>query len=468
MLAVLVSVTVTMVTNASAHRTDGYSSDSTIGMTSTDWMSWLHPATQLSQLSLPGTHDTGAYIFGGDLAFTQSMSMERQLLSGIRAWDIRLAFDPNNHDQLMVYHGPAPQGHIFDRDVLATASDFLDDHPSEVIVMRIKHERGSKDGFPAKVKADLEKFDRVYRGSSNNPTLRDIRGKIVPLPWMLGPERMGIPWGLLDSQDEADLETRWDVADKFAAVKDQLAESASGPNGTTYANFLSASKGALPYFVASGHNSPQTDAPHELTGWITATCELDPKCIPEYLRVDCLGSSCSIAFEGVNVMTMNLLRNRVAPSRVGLVYADFPGKGLVQAVIDQNENFTGGALYQSAADRCVEVPGGSTQNSTQVRLGDCHFNDSQRWQATSHEELRVYGNKCLDARMSGTTDGTVVQLFDCNGTGAQKWALRPDGSLVNIQSGKCLDAYQQGTAHGTPLVLWTCNGGGNQKWERPQ
>jgi hypothetical protein len=65
--------------------------------------------------------------------------------------------------------------------VLATASGFLDAHPNEVILMRIKHETGPGDGFDTQVKSALDKYTRVYKGTSNNPALRDIRGKIVVL-----------------------------------------------------------------------------------------------------------------------------------------------------------------------------------------------------------------------------------------------------------------------------------------------
>lgn len=471
LLAVSVTVGASLATNAAAHTTDAYSHDSTTGMTSTDWMSWLHPGNPLSQLSLPGTHDTGAYVWAGDITETQSMDLAEQLKSGIRAWDIRLGYEATSK-RLRVYHGDTLQGQFFDSDVLATADDFLAKHPGEVIVMRLMHESGPTTDFHTRVKAALDKFARVYRGTDDNPLLRDIRGKIVVLPWPAPSPRIGIPWSTLDSQDNWQMTTRYDLAVKWKSVKDQLEASRTGPYGTIYANLLSAAQGDFPYFFASGHSSPQTGAPNALTGWISGgpldTCHLDAKCIPEYRRVNCVGESCSVAFEGVNVMTMNLLRSRTTPGRVGLVYADFPGKGLIQAVIDSNADFTSGALYGEESGRCVDVPGGTTQNSTPVQLWDCNSTSNQRWQSTSSGQLTVYGNKCLDARGSGSADGTVVQIYDCNGTGAQQWRYQPDGSVINVPTGKCLDAYQKATANGTALVLWTCNGGSNQKWFRPQ
>ena len=127
---------------------------------------------------------------------------------------------------------------------------------------------------------------------------------------------------------------------------------------------------------------------------------------------------------------------------------------------------TAGVLRGQASGRCVDVPGATQNNSTQVTLWDCNGGTNQTWTATTTHQLTVYGTKCLDVRTSGTTDGTPVQIYDCNGTAAQTWTLNTDGSVVNNGSGKCLDATAQATTNGTPLQIWTCNGGTNHKWTR--
>lgn len=465
LVTALAGLTVALATPASAHTTDAYSHDSTIGLTDTDWMSRIDGRTPLSQLSLPGTHDTGAHVFGGDTTITQSMNLAEQLRSGIRAWDIRLGKEIIT-GRLKVYHGDILQGQDFENDVLATANRFLEDNPTEVVVMRIKRDTGTATGFDTMVKAGLDRYARVYRGASDNPSLNELRGKMVVLQNFQSDMRLGIPWDSLDIQDDYHLTTNWDLANKWKAVKNQLEASRTGSPSTTYVNFLSGSGGSLPYFVASGHSSPQTGAPNLLTGWtrgVIDTCRLDSKCISEYRDVNCFLGTCSVAFEGTNVMTMNLLDKRVVPARVGIVYADFPGKGLVKAVIGSNA-VTTGVLRGQESDRCVDVPGGTEASGTAVWLWDCHGGTNQTWALTSSEQLVVYGSRCLDARNSGTGDGTVVQIYECNGTGAQKWRVGTDGTVVNIPSGKCLDAFGGGTTNETRLVLWTCHGGDNQKW----
>ncbi|WP_371777991.1 endo-1,4-beta-xylanase [Streptosporangium subroseum] len=115
-----------------------------------------------------------------------------------------------------------------------------------------------------------------------------------------------------------------------------------------------------------------------------------------------------------------------------------------------------------ASGRCVDVPGSSTTDGTQVALWDCHTNPNQQWTYTTAGEFRVYGNKCLDA--AGTANGVKAQIYACHGGDNQKWRINTDGSITGVQSGLCLDAANQGTANGTLIQIYACHGGNNQKW----
>jgi len=125
-----------------------------------------------------------------------------------------------------------------------------------------------------------------------------------------------------------------------------------------------------------------------------------------------------------------------------------------------------GEIIGVGSGRCVDVPGASQTQGTQVELWDCNGGANQQWTSTSAGELRVYGGDCLDASGSGTSPGTKVDIFSCSGQANQKWTLNADGTITGAQSGLCLDATGAGTGNGTLLELWTCNGGGNQKWTR--
>lgn len=122
-----------------------------------------------------------------------------------------------------------------------------------------------------------------------------------------------------------------------------------------------------------------------------------------------------------------------------------------------------GAIRGVPSGRCVDVPGVSRTNGTQVKLYDCNGGSNQQWHYTSGRQLRAYaGTKCLEA--AGTTAGTPVAIWDCTGGANQQWNSNGDGTITNAQSGLCLDASGAGTANGTPIILWSCNGGANQRW----
>jgi len=123
-----------------------------------------------------------------------------------------------------------------------------------------------------------------------------------------------------------------------------------------------------------------------------------------------------------------------------------------------------GPLVGVGSGRCLDVPGQSQANSTQVEIWDCNSGANQQWTQLSNGALQVYGTKCLDARNQGTTPGTPVQIFDCNGGANQRWTVNTSGTVVGVQSGLCLDVTGAGTANGVLVELWTCNGGSNQQW----
>ncbi|WP_433795632.1 ricin-type beta-trefoil lectin domain protein [Actinoplanes sp. CA-252034] len=126
----------------------------------------------------------------------------------------------------------------------------------------------------------------------------------------------------------------------------------------------------------------------------------------------------------------------------------------------------GNRLRNTGSGRCLDVPGISTVNNTQVAIHDCGTGTNQQWTGTSTRELRVYGNKCLDARARGTANGTAVVIYDCNGGANQQWTINSNGSITGVASGRCLDVTRNGTANGTRIQLWDCNGGSNQAWSR--
>lgn len=346
--AAILSVTLSVAgvaTQVAAHDSEGYRNDSTASEDNSDWMASLPAELPLSQLSLPGTHDTGAYNFGRETTETQGMDVSEQLTAGIRVWDMRLG---NSHlnvgvdcmgDDLWTFHGISCQFEKFSDDILPAAQSFLQAHPGESILMRVKHENGDGTDFATRVEAEMDAFPGLfYDGGESNPTLGDVRGQIVLLRNYSGSSR-GIDWTSLDIQDNYSMGDNWDLADKWDDVKAQLiAADDTSTMDTVYVNFLSAAGGGFPYFFASGHSSWETGAPRLATGWtdgVIDTCASADQCIDEYPRLNCFLGTCTVFFEGINNIAMEYIESSIT-HRTGIVMADFPGPGLIRAVIDLN------------------------------------------------------------------------------------------------------------------------------------
>jgi O-glycosyl hydrolase len=126
---------------------------------------------------------------------------------------------------------------------------------------------------------------------------------------------------------------------------------------------------------------------------------------------------------------------------------------------------SGQELVGVQSGKCLDVPGVSTANGTQLDIYTCNAGTNQEYTLEPDGEITVYGDKCLDAYDQGKTAGTIVDIYTCNGGSNQLWQVHPDGSITNDESGLCLDVVGQGTSNGTDVDLWTCNGGSNQQWD---
>jgi len=334
---------------------EGYVSDNSSWMSSVA----LKDDTPLSMITLPGTHDTMSY---GDyislIARNQGLTLNEQLKTGIRALDIRMRA---TDDGLPIHHGRVYLKANF-TDVMNSVVSFLKSNPTEFILMRVKQEKCeegesecSNDGIVDKFKSTIDNdnfkpFIWMFNGS-NNPTYKDIMGKIVLL------RDDGLTTSKLDNyglnyknfnadykQDEYKIGYSKTISegiyDKWKVVKSQLAKmsqhSSTPPIGI---NFLSASGGVVapnPFQVASGHSDSRTAAPRLSTGNTNAT----PDLFPDFPRLDCIGAWCSIYTEGINTLSYNIVGDDGYDRHLGIVYMDFPGYGLIEKLINTNRPLT--------------------------------------------------------------------------------------------------------------------------------
>ncbi|ROO61366.1 1-phosphatidylinositol phosphodiesterase [Micromonospora sp. Llam0] len=296
-----------------------------------DWLRQMPDGTNLASLSLPGTHQSLS-IHGGAWTQTQedhgdsAATLAAQLDAGIRVVDIRVRINAGN--TFTVHHGAVYQRANFD-DVLRVLADFLTGRPSEIVIMRLKHECTGELGSCSDAGGQLafpDIFDR-YRGarpglfwaSSVNrsaaaatPTLGAVRGKIV-LAVAHGPRggRYGqyglaqfTDWGHGSStyvQDEYNVPNVGAIATKRDQVRRHLDATSSGDPTKLYVNFASGSSVfATPAAVAGG----------------------------------------ALGVQGVNPFLLVYLDEgpQVHPPvrRTGMMMLDFPGGGLIDRIIAVN------------------------------------------------------------------------------------------------------------------------------------
>jgi len=393
-----------------------------------DWMRQLADATRLSEMSIPGTHDSAAFKNGGDIALTQSLTIICQLNAGIRFLDLRAR---HINDVFTMHHGSVYQGATFG-DVLGEMIDFLSRHPSETIIARLKEEHdllGNTRSFEQTFKSYYDwKRHWFANPGEYNPTLGALRGKILILAdFPRSDFRYGRSYDWLNIQDAYSISTNWDLYGKWEKVKSHLGKAAKDRSSTIYVNYLSASGGSFPYFVASGKSSPGTHAPQLVTGRTTIGAWADSW--PDFPRTACLGSWCTIEFLGINGLTVNYLKGK-SSSGLGIVVADFPGPDLIGALVRANPHTRLNRIAQVSTGRCIDAegtlrPGGSLQ------LMPCRRHPAQdiRIDDLSMAVGGASSRLCMDIRSGRVTDHESVILYDCHGDTNQQWVTREDGRI---------------------------------------
>ena len=117
-----------------------YSDSSHPSSYNVSWMKSIPDNTKLSQMTIPGTHNSCA-LHGICCARTQSWSLPEQMKAGLRYFDIRLRLYNNT---LRAFHAFVDQKDTFDI-ILSYVLHFLKENPSESIIMQIIAEHKSKN-----------------------------------------------------------------------------------------------------------------------------------------------------------------------------------------------------------------------------------------------------------------------------------------------------------------------------------
>ena len=202
-----------------------------------DWMKEIPDDTKLSQMTIPGTHDSCS-LFGICCARTQTWSLVEQMRAGLRYFDIRLR---RIDDTLRAYHGFVDQKETFDR-ILVYAFDFLDKNPSETIIMEIISEYDMKNCTKS-FKDLYEDYTKMYQDKiipyqNKDITLGEIRGKLFVVKVFEG-STSNIPNFLI--QNSWSVNFRWYMNKKKRKIKQSFHRAIALNDTKINLNYLSAS-----------------------------------------------------------------------------------------------------------------------------------------------------------------------------------------------------------------------------------
>jgi 1-phosphatidylinositol phosphodiesterase len=139
----------------------------------TSWMRDIPDDTALTMLSIPGTHNSASVEGPLGFAKTQNRGLPDQLAAGIRLFDIRFA---HSQDNLCVHHDVVCMEKSY-AEVLTTCSDFLNEQPSETILLSVSHEDRMDSALgkfaPSRVLCKLSSTGDTAPGGENTRSFED-------------------------------------------------------------------------------------------------------------------------------------------------------------------------------------------------------------------------------------------------------------------------------------------------------
>lgn len=153
-----------------------------------NWMGKIADSTKLCDISIPGSHDSGARStegYASPWAKTQDLTISEQLNAGVRMLDLRLRYNADVSGEIQIVHSSIatydengnPQALS---DVIQILYYFLMYNPTETVIVSFKEDDGSNESkIVSKINSYISSNSSRWYQSYNTPTLGDVRGKIV-------------------------------------------------------------------------------------------------------------------------------------------------------------------------------------------------------------------------------------------------------------------------------------------------
>ena len=197
------------------------------------WMKSIRDEVKLSELALPGTHDSATfdvnlYPVVDDIVSTQTLNFDQQLKYGIRVFDLRIR---RTSHSFALHHGPVFLDKMFG-SALGSIEAFLQANPTETVLFRLKEEHSANTNVTQSLAqifdSYMQRYASVYLKSPRNTvTLGEARGKFIVLSNISSLNPYGLNYANFDIQDDYSLTTNWELHEKYLKVRRQLLRAAS-------------------------------------------------------------------------------------------------------------------------------------------------------------------------------------------------------------------------------------------------
>lgn len=146
------------------------------------WISQINENSSISDLIIPGTHDSATYLLNGfyvPFGKTNNLNILEQLEAGIRFLDIRCTYKDNKfilcHSFLM-FSGTLDQ-------VIQNCYSFLQNEKDEFIIMSIKEDYTNDSNFDNAMDSYIlsiqESMNNIFYLENKLPKIKDVKGKII-------------------------------------------------------------------------------------------------------------------------------------------------------------------------------------------------------------------------------------------------------------------------------------------------
>ena len=159
---------------------------------STSWMGGIPDDTGLTDITIPGTHDSATAEIVFPYSYScQELSISEQLASGFRFFDLRCMVDEDSDGELtaVLHHGNGIcRKKNGDGETILTLGmvfgemcDFLSEHPTECIMVMVKPQGDEEEMelFYDTVGECITENPDMWYTDNRIPDLGEVRGKIV-------------------------------------------------------------------------------------------------------------------------------------------------------------------------------------------------------------------------------------------------------------------------------------------------